>query len=450
VPAPILPGQRRVAAKLVISIAILSITLAVSWTYDSGGWGIKLYETVLKLVVAGIVLCFVGVVVVIARRGTLDWRAVLAGFIPDPSRFFKPGDSFVWLLEAVPAADRSFWSDLIVREQQSVMIGAAATAVGINMTFLLPYSMLRRGWDRHFRGLAVFDLSTGMFIPFILATSCVVIAAANQFHPSATSEPALLVAGSDGQLPELPERFALSVRNCKAPASAWLEHKLGPEALAKVSGEDLTAVLAAWTKGELDPSVYQTDAARVARALHAASRAEYLMIFHLERRDAGALAKALKPLTGDVVANTIFGIGVLGMALSTITLLMLVSGWPNRLGMLAAATGALGPFWAGDVLFYLAVPTSVFGMTLLPLAYLTFFFMMNSKSLLGENMPRGGRRVAWNLAMGTAALAATGASLFAVRLQGGRYGLLAVAGLVALVVFVHFAFPRHAARKPSV
>ena len=32
-----------------------------------------------------------------------------------------------------------------------------AAAVGINMTFLLPYSMLARGWDKDFRGLAVFD-----------------------------------------------------------------------------------------------------------------------------------------------------------------------------------------------------------------------------------------------------------------------------------------------------
>ncbi|MGC8846144.1 MAG: hypothetical protein ACP5QY_09875, partial [Candidatus Hydrogenedens sp.] len=59
-----------------------------------------------------------------------------------------------------------------------VMISAAATAVGINMTFMLPYSMLRKGWDREFRGLAIFDLSTGLFFPFILATSCVVIASA--------------------------------------------------------------------------------------------------------------------------------------------------------------------------------------------------------------------------------------------------------------------------------
>ena len=62
------------------------------------------------------------------------------------------------------------------------MVAAAATAVGINMTFLLPYSLLKRGWDREFRGLVKVDLSTGLFVPFVLATSCVVIAAASQFH----------------------------------------------------------------------------------------------------------------------------------------------------------------------------------------------------------------------------------------------------------------------------
>ena len=62
------------------------------------------------------------------------------------------------------------------------MVAAAATAVGINMTFLLPYSMLRKGWGREHRGLATFDLSLGLFLPFFLATTCVVIASASQFH----------------------------------------------------------------------------------------------------------------------------------------------------------------------------------------------------------------------------------------------------------------------------
>ena len=62
------------------------------------------------------------------------------------------------------------------------MVGAAATAVGINMTFLLPYSMLSKKWGKEHRGLAIFDLSTGMVIPYVLAVSCVVIASAYMFH----------------------------------------------------------------------------------------------------------------------------------------------------------------------------------------------------------------------------------------------------------------------------
>ena len=68
------------------------------------------------------------------------------------------------------------------------MIAAAATAVGINMTFLMPYSLLHRGWSKPFRGLARFDLCTGMAIPYILVTSCVVIAAAYAFHAKADAE----------------------------------------------------------------------------------------------------------------------------------------------------------------------------------------------------------------------------------------------------------------------
>ena len=76
----------------------------------------------------------------------------------------------------------AYWSNLIVSQQRDVMLSAGAAAVGINMTFLLPYNLLSRGWDKDFRGLTIFDMSTGTFIPFVLATGCVVIASATQFH----------------------------------------------------------------------------------------------------------------------------------------------------------------------------------------------------------------------------------------------------------------------------
>jgi hypothetical protein len=132
-------------------------------------------------------------------------------------------------------------------------------------------------------------------------------------------------------------------------------------------------------------------------------------------------------------------------------------GWPNRLGALAATTGVLGPFlWAGEARFWLVVPTSVFCFTLLPFAYLTFVFVMNSRNLLGDEMPRGARRVAWNLAMGVAASVATAAAVYMVWVKmksallekwdvewGGYVGLGIVGAIVLLVVIVHFAFPRH-------
>src|SRR5699024_7632253 len=57
-----------------------------------------------------------------------------------------------------------------------------SSAVGINMTFLFAYSMLRRKWGAEYQGMIKFDLAAGMFIPFSLVVSCVVIASTSQFH----------------------------------------------------------------------------------------------------------------------------------------------------------------------------------------------------------------------------------------------------------------------------
>lgn len=482
--------------KVVISAVILLTTLAVTWAYDSGGWGIKLYELLLKLVVAGIVVCFVGVVIVVAIKGDLGWGHVLRGFIPDVTQLWKPSATFNWLLETVPAQNRGFWTSLIVDKQQDVIFSAAATAVGINMTFLLPYSMIRRGWDKDFRGLAQFDLSTGMFIPFVLATSCVVIASAAQFHTTDPT-PEQIAAIQPDSTEELPKPSLNLVKKwlehrLGAPADPWLRIELvGPQ--AKPTGyakaefqEDLRQgvgqfdlLVKDWTanappsgelqqwKGSVLKKLGQPEFApwqdKVLEQLDefSRSRAEIVLASHLEEKDAFALSASLSHLTGKKLAHWIFGIGVLGMTLSSITLLMLISGfvicemlglppkgWPNRLGCLAATTGVLGPFlWAEHARFWLVVPTSVFCFTLLPFAYLTFVFVMNSKSLLGDQMPRGGRRVAWNVCMGVAASLATAASLYMVWNKARYIGLGAVAALALLVVIVHFAFPRNAAKK---
>ena len=171
------------ADKYLCAALLFIIASAIVWMYDSKG--VKVFEGILKLMVGVVVLSFFGVVGVMA--GKLPRNEIFKGFIPDFSLMSEPAAKFQALIKESTAPE--YWRDVILGSQRDVMVTAAATAVGINMTFLLPYSMLRKGWGREHRGLATFDLSLGLFIPFLLATSCVVIASTNQFH--ADNDPTL-------------------------------------------------------------------------------------------------------------------------------------------------------------------------------------------------------------------------------------------------------------------
>ena len=391
--------------EFVVALPILILATIVTWSYDSSGRGLKIFETTLKVMVAIIVLCFGGVVITLSMsEGGLAWGEIMAGFIPDFSRFFEPADTFIPLLDQIgPAGDsvRQMWSEYIVSQQQDVIISAAATAVGINMTFLFAYSLLRKGWTSEFSGLIKFDLATGMLIPFMMATSFVVIAAASRFHT---------------------EPFA----------------PFAEGAAVAPSEKDL---------GKLNKVI-----AGAGRTADEASAAEKAIATTLIKRDAFDLAMSLEPVTGSTFANYVFGFGVLAMTFSTITILMLISGfvcteivglpqggWPHRVGTLIAGVGgALGPFIWSKAAVYLVVPTSVFGYVLLPLAYLTFFLLMNQKSLLGDKAPTGLRRVVWNLMMLLSASIATVGSIYMAHKKAGTNGLLAIGAFTLLVVLVHF------------
>ena len=120
----------------------------------------------------------------------------------------------------------------------------------------------------------------------------------------------------------------------------------------------------------------------------------------LVKRDNNALAGTLQPLVGDTVAQKVFGIGVLGMAISTIIILMLINGFAfcellnvpaegtmHRIGSFIPAVGVCGPFVWKSAAPALAVPTSVIGGAMLPIAYVSFLLLMNSRAVLGEAMP---------------------------------------------------------------
>ena len=80
------------------------------------------------------------------------------------------------------------------------------------------------------------------------------------------------------------------------------------------------------------------------------------------------------------------------------------TGWKYRLCTLIPAPAFLAPLLWGTLEFWLAVPTSVFCFILLPIAYISFWVLMNSRAYLGDDRPEGGRRIFWNVGLGLVVL----------------------------------------------
>ena len=376
------------ASTVIICLVFLAIGFVVNVMYESEGKGTKAFDMIIKAMVALIVLSFVAVVVTLSTSGDISWGAILGGLIPNPSLLFEPADSLKAII--AQSTQPEWWTDKIVNDQRDIIITAFGTAVGINMTWLLPYSLLKKRWGKAQRGFSIFDLSLGLFIPFFLATGCVVIAAASQFHAQT---------------------------------------------------------------GDVDPAAGAGTIAQLAAAHPGPSNAADLeLALTLVKRDNFQLATTLEPLAGKVVSQTIFGFGVLGMAVSTIIILMLINGlaFQELLGKrgdkrtyylgcgVSGIAGFAGPFiWTGGAAAALAIPTSVIGGSLIPIAYFTFFLMMNSKKVLGEHRPQGNARIIWNVLMGLATGIATLGSVWVLSGKAhfdNWHGMIPAAGLALLAL----------------
>ncbi|MBW2267321.1 MAG: divalent metal cation transporter [Deltaproteobacteria bacterium] len=273
---------------------VLAWALVVSGLYGRSERAVRVYERLLQTMVWGIVVCFAWVVF---QTGVSDWDALFRGFFT----FQVPGER-----NGVAAV--------------TLVLSGVSAAVGVNMVFLYPYTLLARGWGREHRELSQVDLLLGMFVPYAIAVSLVVIATANTLHLDAAYQ-----------------------------------------------GTQLSPV----------------EAARV-------------------------LAEGVGPIAGRLV----FGVGVLGMALSSITLQMLTCGfvavelfglcvgsWQHRLATWLPVPGVLGCVYWSDVAVWVAVPTNIVCGLFLPAAYAGFCLLQRSRAYLGEDRPTGAFGAAWLAAM---------------------------------------------------
>jgi len=408
-------GDKMYGYKIGISLVLLVIAGGMVYLSSQPGLAAKAFDWALKIMVAIVVLAFFGVVTILGTSGALDWGSILSGFIPDLSQWTQPAGRIAEFVDKLAPDVGNFWSERVVRSQRDVMIGAAATAVGINMTFLLPYSMLSRGWDKTFRGLARFDLSTGMAIPYVLVTSCVVIAAGSMFHGEMDEQ---LGSGDIAVMKQSP-----------------LYGKASQSLIARLEALDETTKELTLEEKEV--------------MIAGLPNAEKRIAASLVKRNAFQLSKSLAPLLGERRANLVFGIGVLGMGFSSIIILMLINGYAfcEMLGkkqggrlhvvgcLIAGAVGASWWLvWDGDAKMWLAILVSAFGMMLLPIAYTTFMLMMNSTKILGAEKPRGKSLLIWNVLMGFSVLGAIAAAVTAIYDKASH----PIAGKVVISVGVIF------------
>lgn len=273
-------------AKWPFALIMLVVVTKICWSYGKGSRkAVTGFERLLKYMLIFMVLAFLLVVI----KTGINWGKLVDGLFG----FYIPTD---------------FKGIIIV-------LGMIGAAVGVNQTFLYPYTMLARGWGRSHRKLKNFDLSTSMVVPFVLATGFVVIACANTLH---------------------------------------------------VQGIEV--------KGPVDA------------------------------------AQALEPLVGLTFGRIIFSIGVLSMCITTAVIEMLICGFilsemfnfeylgtKYKMSTMVANIGILGAFY--NMPLWLPVLTSSFNLIMMPIAYICFFILQNSKSYLGDEVNKGTKGAIWNILM---------------------------------------------------
>ncbi|MGZ0654929.1 divalent metal cation transporter [Coraliomargarita sp. W4R53] len=389
----------------IITTLLSVVAFASATMYAMGSSAVAKLELILKLLVAMVMISFAAAAGVLLFSGKVDIGAVIVGFIPNPKALFEPSASLEPLIAATGAAS-DYWSTYIADIQRSRIIAAFGTAVGINMTFLLPYTLIKRGWSKAHRELSRFDLVLALFLPFSIATALLVISSASAFHAQDTD-----VLDANGHpLPALEAGYykTLNVRLAE----------LGP--LPE------------------DPITLRATA-------DALPLAERHLAAALTNRDAKQLANTLSPLMGERGANIVFGIGILAMALSTMMVHMLMNGF--AVSQAVGQPGAVKPFvigaampallaifaplaWTGDAKTALLIPAAVIATVFLPIAYLAILLLMNSKSVLSKE-DRASPLM--NLTMIIAASIATFASIWML-INRGTPGIIGIIGLTLLAV----------------
>lgn len=308
--------------RLVIGAVVLAVAIGIVYLYNAGARGLRMYELAVKILVWLIVLAFA----IVALSTGIDFKRIILGLT---------GISFL---------QNAFSGDGIDPRVIKPIVGGLAAAVGINMVFLYPYSILNKNWGQKHKELAYFDLASGMVLPFLIATTLMIVAVANTVGPPEGETGAEAIRDVQAIVPVLGPTFA---------------GVLGNEA----AGRGLALLLVGLGMLAIGFSTIITHML--------ASGFICCELFGLDYRSKAKFWFSLVP-----------GIGVVGVFLKF-------------------------PFWA-------AITASSLASVLMPVAIIGFIILLNMPSYMGSEMPRGGRRLAWNTVLGIYLVVISVASYFGI------------------------------------
>ncbi len=359
-----------------VGVAFLMLTLSVflSFWYERSGFQSKLFQWVLRSILWVLATClFVSIFLTLPNSGILSMD-VLSGFLPRMSHLTDVSSSYDFLLSEV-GDFRNFWEEKLLAKQKELSLVTFSSTLGVNLLFALPLLLLGRGWRREHNGFAKFNLFSGLFIPFLLCSSCLTI-----LSTIAHQE---LVQNSSDIISDYDPFF---VENTSGPVHDLLAERIMSEigeqeflSLPPFQQEEKIESLSAHEKA-LARSVLHTD---TKQWIHLLSQKENLFLPYL------------------------LGVSVLLISFSTILILMVLNGHlvcevlgkphkgaPFQSGSLLLALSSVGPFILSDQDNWVADPSYFLSLAILPYALLSFLIMLNSKELLGRQCPKG-----WNGAL---------------------------------------------------
>jgi hypothetical protein len=371
------------------ALLMYAVVAVTAWNYSKGGPFIRGVETLLKVLVGAIVVCFGLVVVGSTLKGRIDWVGAALGFIP-----------------------RSFPTDM---SGLTTLMGAFGAAIGINMTFVYGYTLLRRHWGRAHRTLSRYDITLGLVIPYIVVVSLITIACASGLYPlakplevqakmltvqamtAAVTEPAVraqlethlnsarLLAEEAGQIAGTEQKFTASGRKYRAAES------------------ELAQALSLLKKSAPEAAVPEATQQHIAALMR--ERADLI-------RPVAAAKVFASGGFGDVLGRLVFCIGILGMTTNALIMHMLCCGFAcaevfgfaigsmrYRVACLITTPAVLGVFFWHVYGMYIGLITSAICAFLLPIAYVGWLMMNNNRAYLGSETPTGLRRLFANAAM---------------------------------------------------